>query len=85
MINRHRHTSFMIIDNFNVPCSAIMPFDFVKLIWAALVGFVFFDEIPDVWVWVGGSVIFASTVYLTYRKSKVQKEIELKNEQESNS
>jgi drug/metabolite transporter (DMT)-like permease len=78
--------SMMIVESLKLAeANAIMPYDFVKLIWAALVGFVFFDEIPDVWVWVGGSVIFASAVYLTYRESKVQKEIELKNEQESNS
>lgn len=48
----------------------VMPFDFTKLIWASLFGFVFFSEIPVIWVFVGGAVIFASTSYLTYREGR---------------
>ena len=54
--------------------SALMPYDFIKLIWATLIGFIFFSEVPDLWVFVGGAVILTSTVYLTYRESKVHKE-----------
>jgi len=74
--------SLMIVESLKLAeANALMPYDFVKLIWAALVGFVFFGEVPDMWVWVGGAVIFASTVYLTYRESKVHKEAIEKNEQ----
>ena len=52
--------------------SALMPLDFTKLIWAALIGFVFFSEVPDRWVWIGGAVIFASTVYISLRESRVR-------------
>jgi drug/metabolite transporter (DMT)-like permease len=62
--------------------NAIMPFDFIKLLWASLLGFIIFGEVPDVWVWVGGAVILASTVYLTYRESKVHKEATVENEQD---
>ena len=48
----------------------VMPFDFTKLIWASLLGFIFFSEIPVIWVFVGGAVIFASTSYLTYREGR---------------
>jgi len=43
---------------------AIMPLDFLKLIWAAGLGFMVFGEIPDVWTWVGGSIIFTSGLIL---------------------
>lgn len=51
--------------------SAVMPFDFTKLVWAALIGYLAFGQVPDVWVWIGGAVIFSSTVYLTYRESRL--------------
>jgi drug/metabolite transporter (DMT)-like permease len=41
-----------------------LPFNFSRLIWAALFGWVFFLEVPDVWTWVGGAVIFCASVYI---------------------
>ena len=38
----------------------IVPVDFTRLLWAALLGFIVFGEIPDVWTWVGGAMIFAA-------------------------
>ena len=52
--------------------SALMPLEFTKLIWAAAIGFVFFAEVPDVWVWIGASVIFASTIYIAWRESRIR-------------
>lgn len=46
----------------------VLPFEFLRLIWAALFGYLFFAEFPDIYVWMGGFVIFASTVYLAYRE-----------------
>ena len=34
-----------------------------------------FGEWPDIWIWVGGSVIFASTVYITRREALASKPI----------
>jgi drug/metabolite transporter (DMT)-like permease len=54
--------------------TAVMPFDFTKLIWAALLGYLVFDEIPTVWTWIGGSVIFGGALYVTLReRALVQK------------
>lgn len=57
--------------------SALMPYDFVKLVWAAIIGFIVFAEVPSAWTWVGAAVIFLSTLYLTYRESKLRREGEL--------
>jgi drug/metabolite transporter (DMT)-like permease len=50
--------------------SVVLPFDFLKLIWGTLFGYLAFTEIPDLWTWVGGLAIFASTTYLTVRESR---------------
>jgi drug/metabolite transporter (DMT)-like permease len=44
--------------------TVILPIDFTKLVWASLLGFVVFAEIPDLWTWVGGATIFAAAFYV---------------------
>ena len=44
--------------------SVALPFNFSRLIWAAFFGWVFFGQIPDFWTWTGGTVIFASSLWL---------------------
>jgi len=59
--------------------SIIMPFDFLKLIWAVAIGYLFFFEFPSINIWIGSMIIFLSTLYIAYRErvlsknSKVQK------------
>lgn len=50
---------------------AIMPFDFLKLVWASLFGFYLFGEIPDAYTWLGAAIIFASGCYIAYRESTI--------------
>jgi len=51
--------------------SALEPFNFVRLIIAALIGFFFFKEFPDVWTWIGGFIIIASTSYIARREARL--------------
>lgn len=44
--------------------SVALPFNFSRLIWAAFFGWVFFGQFPDFWTWTGGTVIFASSLWL---------------------
>ena len=48
--------------------TVVTPLDFTRLIWAAILGYVAFGESPDVWTWVGGTVIFAAAFALIYRE-----------------
>jgi drug/metabolite transporter (DMT)-like permease len=48
----------------------VAPVDYTRMLWAAGVGYLVFGEFPDLWTWVGGTVIFLSTVYITYRESR---------------
>ena len=49
--------------------TAVMPLDFGRLIWASLLGYLLFAEVPDVWTWIGGTVIFASSIHIAYREA----------------
>lgn len=53
--------------------SALLPLDFAKLIWTAIVGYLFFAQTPDIWVFIGGAVIFASTTYIALREAQIRR------------
>lgn len=53
--------------------TAILPFDFARLPFAALIGWIAFAEFPDIWVWIGGAVIFVSSVYIAHREARASK------------
>ena len=53
--------------------TAILPFDFTRLIWASAIGFIVFAEIPELWTWVGGVLIFVSTTYIAFREARLKR------------
>ncbi len=52
----------------------VMPFDFFKLIWVAIMGYLFFAEVPGLFVWLGGAIVFASATYIAIRESRLARE-----------
>ena len=53
----------------NAPLTVTQPFSFLQLVWAAIIGYVFFREIPDIWVCVGGMMIVGAISYMTHREA----------------
>ncbi len=49
--------------------NVVMPVDFVRLIWVSIIGFYIFGEVPDLFTWIGGAIIFSSALYIAYRES----------------
>ena len=50
--------------------SAVMPFDFSRLIFVAVLGYALFSETPDLWTWVGGAIVFAAALYSARREAQ---------------
>ena len=48
---------------------AVMPAFYLQLPFAAAVAYVWFDQIPVIWVWIGAAIICASTYYVMRRES----------------
>jgi len=48
--------------------TAVLPFDFARLPFAAAVGFLVFSDLPDIWTWLGGAVIFSASIYMARRE-----------------
>ena len=54
--------------------TAVLPFDFLKIVWASALGYLLFAEIPTVYVFVGAGVIFGSGFYVAWRERQVTHE-----------
>jgi S-adenosylmethionine uptake transporter len=48
--------------------SAVMPFDYARLPFTALVGYLAFGQVVDIWTWVGGGIIAAAGLYIAHRE-----------------
>ncbi len=49
--------------------SAAQPIEYVRLLYAAAIGFVIFGEIPSNWTWVGAILIIGSSLYTIRRNA----------------
>ena len=58
-----------------VDVSVTQPYSFLSLIFASLIGFYVFNETPDLFTWIGASVIFLGVLIISYREMKLDKEI----------
>jgi drug/metabolite transporter (DMT)-like permease len=54
--------------------SAVVPFDYAHLIWAALLGWLIWDTQPRATTWAGAAIIIASGLYTIWREHKLGRE-----------
>ena len=52
--------------------SAVMPYDYARLPFAALIGFFVFGETSDAATWIGAGVIAVASLYLAHHESKAE-------------
>ncbi len=48
--------------------AVLAPFEYTALIWGALGGYLIWNEVPDGWVVLGGTMIVASGLFVAYRE-----------------
>ncbi|MBB55017.1 MAG: RNA polymerase subunit sigma-54 [Magnetovibrio sp.] len=66
--------------------TTLLPFDYMRLVWAGLLGYLLFFEIPDQWTVLGGTVIFVCGLYLLFcERPKTRENKRKKDEQRSRS
>jgi drug/metabolite transporter (DMT)-like permease len=49
----------------------VAPFEFLRLPYSALLGYVFFGEPTDVWTWMGAAIIAGSSLYVAHREARL--------------
>lgn len=50
--------------------SYIAPLSYIRLVFVAVLGAVFFDEYPDMWSWIGATIIIGSALYTARRSGR---------------
>ena len=58
-----------------VDVSMTQPYSFLNLVFASIIGYFVFDEIPDLYTWIGAIIIFTGVLIISYREMKLDKEI----------
>lgn len=56
-----------------VDASAIVPFDYSRLPFAAFIAFLAFGEVPDVWTWAGAAIIAGAAIYIARREAYLER------------
>ncbi len=56
--------SFAIAD-----ASVVLPYDYIRLLMVAAVGFGVYGEVPDIWTWAGAGVIIGAAFYIARREA----------------
>jgi drug/metabolite transporter (DMT)-like permease len=54
--------------------SALLPLDYLRLIWSVSMGFIFFNELPHAGLWLGAALILGASTYIGVRQAKKKKD-----------
>jgi drug/metabolite transporter (DMT)-like permease len=55
------------------PVAVVMPIDYISLIWASLLGWYIFADVPAITTWIGAALIMASALYIFWREQHIKK------------
>jgi len=55
--------------------SAVLPFDFSRLVFVAVGGFLMFGEVLDLWTAAGAVIIFSATLYTARREARLARRL----------
>ena len=55
--------------------SAVLSYDYSRLIVTSLLGFFIFGEVPTIWTWVGGAIIVGAVVYIARQERRASSEL----------
>ena len=53
------------------PASLVAPLDYTTMIWAFVLGYFMFDELPTIYIFVGGAIVAASGIFVIWRERQL--------------
>ena len=53
--------------------TAVLPFDYLRLPFVAIIGFLVFTQVPDLMTWVGGAIIAVAAIYIAEREARLKR------------
>ena len=64
----------LIIESFRLGAVGLVgPFKYTSLVWAVLLGFLVWGDLPDPWTWVGSTLVVGSGLYIWRRELALAK------------
>jgi len=54
--------------------SAVLPYDYGRMIFSSLIGYLAFAEVPDHWTWIGSAIIAGSAIYIARRETQLARQ-----------
>jgi drug/metabolite transporter (DMT)-like permease len=54
------------------PVSLVMPMDYSSLLWASLLGWLIFDQLPSHWTWLGAPIVIAAGLVILWREQRLR-------------
>ena len=52
--------------------SILAPFDYTAMAWAVLFGYLIWNELPKLNIWIGVAIVIASGIYIIYREAELR-------------
>ena len=53
--------------------SVVVPLDYSAMVWAVLLGWLFWGDLPDAWIWAGMPLVIASGIYIARREMALER------------
>lgn len=58
----------LILALFSAPASVISPMIYTQIVWATLIGYVVFHNLPDLWTVVGAAIVIGAGLFVFFRE-----------------
>lgn len=52
------------------PAVIVQPFTYTMLLWAVVIGYLFFGDLPDLWTGVGAAIVVSAGLYAAWREHR---------------
>jgi drug/metabolite transporter (DMT)-like permease len=57
------------------PVAVVAPFEYTELLWAALIGYIVWNEMPAPHVWTGAGIVVLSGLYMIWRETRAARPV----------
>ena len=65
---------YLLYKSFSLaPVSVLAPFEYSALVWATILGYFFFNELPGMQIWIGAAIIVASGLIIVWREARLSR------------
>ena len=54
------------------PVALVMPMDYSALLWASLLGWLLFQQLPSHWTWIGAPIVIAAGLVILWREQRLR-------------